>query len=100
MTVRAAFAAAADLLSAHHSAPEGSRLRRLCPHVGPTFLDLDLMSALAEYDAGMHITARKYVAPSFREVRHVLNLAVVRAAAPALALVTFDADETLYTDGE
>ena len=65
-----------------------------------TFLDLDLMSALAEYDAGMHITARKYVAPSFREVRHVLNLAVVRAAAPALALVTFDADETLYTDGE
>ena len=34
-----------------------------------------------------------------RQVRHVLNMAQVRASAPSLRMITFDADGTLYEDG-
>lgn len=37
--------------------------------------------------------------PTFREVRHILNLATIHAIAGHLKLVTFDADDTIYEDG-
>jgi IMP and pyridine-specific 5'-nucleotidase len=108
-SVEQAFEAAGALLEAHRlhestglvAAPgtPPSRLRVLCPSIGRVFVPLDLVGALREYDAGMHITKRRFVAPSFKEVRQVLNLSVLRAVAPTLRLVTLDADETIYSDG-
>lgn len=37
--------------------------------------------------------------PTFKEIRHVLNLATIEAIAGDLKLVTFDADDTIYEDG-
>lgn len=37
--------------------------------------------------------------PTFKEVRHILNLATINAIAGHLKLVTFDADDTIYEDG-
>lgn len=37
--------------------------------------------------------------PTFKEVRHILNLATINAIADHLKLVTFDADDTIYEDG-
>lgn len=37
--------------------------------------------------------------PTFKEVRHILNLATVNAIASHVKLVTFDADDTIYEDG-
>lgn len=99
MTVEQAFEAVAALLEQHHLSPETSRLRRLCPHVGKVFLKLDLLSALDEYDSAAHITRRRFVPPSFKEVRQVLNLAVVHAVSSGVKLVTLDADDTIYSDG-
>lgn len=43
--------------------------------------------------------ARKRVPPTFKEIRHVLNVATINAIASDLKLVTFDADDTIYEDG-
>jgi len=84
------------------------------------FTPLDLVSALHEYNQKYHITERKYVAPTFREIRHIFNTAqgnnslireayrlkksnsfaiAVHAISKQLQLITFDADGTLYEDG-
>jgi IMP and pyridine-specific 5'-nucleotidase len=97
--LRAALAAVGALLDEHRESPQGSRLQKYCPHVGKVFLRLDLLAALDEYDSKTGLCRRRFVPPSFREIRELLNLATVRAAAPTVRLVTLDADETLYSDG-
>ena len=100
-SVEAAFASVGELLVEHHacgSSPSTSRLHALCPSVGRVFVPLDVPGALREYDRGTAITRRRFVVPSFREVREVLNLAVTHAVAPIVRLVTLDADDTIYSD--
>ena len=114
MSVREAFAVAQQLLAEHYShspsvgahpnpspraALARSSLRKHCPSIGHIFLRLDLLTALDEYDAGSHITKRRFVPPTFREVREILNLACVHAVAGPLRLMTLDADDTIYSDG-
>jgi IMP and pyridine-specific 5'-nucleotidase len=83
----------------HRAAPKGSTLSRLVPSVGTFFTHLPLGQALDSYDEFSGLSRRRFVAPNFAEVRHVLNMAQVKASAPALRLITFDADGTLYADG-
>ena len=42
---------------------------------------------------------RRFVPPSFNDIRHLLNRAQIKAVAPNLELITFDGDMTLYADG-
>lgn len=47
------------------------------------------------------MSSRRYVAPSFNDVRLVLNSAQIMAVTNgALQLATFDGDVTLYDDGQ
>ena len=52
-----------------------------------------------QYNEGTHLLSRKYVTPTFKEVRHILNIAAINAIAPKLRMVTLDADDTIYEDG-
>ncbi|KAG7392018.1 IMP 5'-nucleotidase [Phytophthora pseudosyringae] len=88
-----------ELIAEHVASPERSRLRKFLPNLSKLFLPLDLTRAALEYDAGTHFLARRRVPPTFKEVRHVLNLATTNAIAGKLKLVTFDADDTIYEDG-
>ncbi|KAA8499204.1 IMP-specific 5'-nucleotidase 1 [Porphyridium purpureum] len=76
-----------------------SRLARLVPEIGDFFTELDMRSALLEYNAAYGFAERSRVAPSFNDVRLVLNIAQLQAITPALRLMTFDGDCTLYEDG-
>ena len=101
-----AFAEVEALLNAHCAAGAGagaagepaSELARLCPAVGRVFLPLQLVAALRAYDVEFRITQRRHVLPSFKECREVLNLASVDSLG-GVRLVTFDADDTIYSDG-
>uniref|UniRef100_M4BE62 IMP-specific 5'-nucleotidase 1 n=1 Tax=Hyaloperonospora arabidopsidis (strain Emoy2) TaxID=559515 RepID=M4BE62_HYAAE len=88
-----------ELIAEHVTRPENSRLRKFLPKLTQLFLPLDLTTAALKYDASTHFLARKRVPPTFREIRHVLNLATTNAIAGKLKLVTFDADDTIYEDG-
>ncbi|CEG48501.1 protein [Plasmopara halstedii] len=87
------------LIAENAKNPDHSRLRKFLPHHKKFFLPLDLTRAALEYDASTHFLARKRVPPTFKEVRHILNLATTNAIAGKLKLVTFDADDTIYEDG-
>ncbi|KAH0596977.1 hypothetical protein MHUMG1_05285 [Metarhizium humberi] len=70
-------------------------------HTGPFFTRLPLEAAFKYQDRKRYISSRRYVAPSFNDVRLVLNSAQVMAVTGgALQLATFDGDVTLYDDGE
>lgn len=84
----------------HRRDPRGSQLSRMVPALGSFFTPLKLVAAFEEYDEFFALSRRKYVQPNFAELRHVLNIAQVHASAGTLKLVTFDADGTLYADGE
>jgi IMP and pyridine-specific 5'-nucleotidase len=61
---------------------------------------LKLVDAFQAYDASFHLSRRRHVPPTFAELRHVFNIASVKAAVEGgLQLATFDADGTLYADG-
>ncbi|KAH7358610.1 IMP-specific 5'-nucleotidase [Plectosphaerella cucumerina] len=79
-----------------------SKLKLLVPSLGQFFTRLPLEEAFNAQDQRRHISSRRYVAPSFNDVRLILNSAQVRAvtAGNALQLATFDGDVTLYDDGE
>lgn len=81
------------------------------------YLPLPLVRALDFMDERTAVVHRRFVPPSFAEVRRIIDLAVVRlhgarpstrilmhlprqvyAVAPRLQLITFDADETIYPD--
>jgi IMP and pyridine-specific 5'-nucleotidase len=55
----------------------GTRLNSLVPTLGEFFTDLELIPALNEFDKEHCIRSRIYIAPSFSEIRHILNLAQV-----------------------
>lgn len=78
-----------------------SKLRMLVPTAGPFFTRLPLEAAFKYQDRKRNISSRRYVAPSFNDVRLILNSAQVMAVTNgALQLATFDGDVTLYDDGE
>ncbi|KAJ3037626.1 IMP 5'-nucleotidase [Rhizophlyctis rosea] len=78
---------------------ELSRLSTLVPSIGRFFTPLPLKDAFLRQNAKRSIAARRFVPPSFNDVRHILNEAQVAAIAPSLRLITFDGDCTLYADG-
>ena len=79
-----------------------SKLKLLVPSVGVFFTPLPLRDAFEFQDNRRHISSRRFVAPSFNDIRLILNTAqsmsLVRGG--RLQLVTFDGDVTLYDDGD
>lgn len=69
--------------------------------MGNFFTPLPLADAFEWQDRRRHISSRRFVAPSFNDVRLVLNTAQVMSLVRGgrLELVTFDGDVTLYDDG-
>ena len=82
--------------------PGRSKLKLLVPSVGDFFTPLLLEEAFAYQDSRRKISSRRFVPPSFNDIRLTLNsaqaLGLVRNG--PLQLVTFDGDVTLYDDGE
>ncbi|QLQ78269.1 hypothetical protein HG537_0A05160 [Torulaspora globosa] len=84
-----------------------SRLNQLVPTIGSFFTELPLEKAFLWEDSLRGISERRMVAPSFNDVRRILNTAQVFYFADKrrkyhynqLRLVTFDGDVTLYDDG-
>ncbi|OJJ50759.1 hypothetical protein ASPZODRAFT_126683 [Penicilliopsis zonata CBS 506.65] len=78
-----------------------SKLKLLVPTVGSFFTALPLEDAFKYQDQLRFISRRRFVAPSFNDVRLILNtaqlLGLVRSS--EVDLVTFDGDVTLYDDG-
>lgn len=89
---------------AHQSSgtAHASKLKLLVPSVGLFFTPLPLQDAFNYQDRKRCISSRRFVPPSFNDIRLVLNTAqamsLVRTS--KLDLVTFDGDVTLYDDGE
>ncbi|KAI9844261.1 MAG: IMP 5'-nucleotidase [Sclerophora amabilis] len=79
-----------------------SKLKLLVPSVGIFFTPLQLEAAFAYQDRQRCISSRRFVAPSFNDIRLILNTAQVLSLVKQgpLELVTFDGDVTLYDDGE
>ncbi|KAK0268292.1 IMP 5'-nucleotidase [Friedmanniomyces endolithicus] len=84
------------------SSSSPSKLKLLVPSVGLFFTPLPLRNAFAYQDAKRRMSSRRFVAPSFNDVRLTLNTAQVMSLVRSsrLELVTFDGDVTLYDDGE
>lgn len=76
-----------------------SQLRTFVPTIGTLHTPLPLERAFRDYDTKYAVTARQHIAPTFNEVRHVLNLAQVYALKDTLRFISFDGDQTLYEDG-
>ena len=79
-----------------------SKLKLLVPSVGSFFTPLPLQDAFAWQDRKRFISSRRFVAPSFNDIRLILNTAQIMSQVrdSRLELVTFDGDVTLYDDGE
>ena len=79
-----------------------SKLKLLVPSVGFFFTALPLKDAFVWQDQKRYISSRRFVAPSFNDLRLTLNTAqvmsLVKAGGPEL--MTFDGDVTLYDDGQ
>ncbi|ANZ75221.1 BA75_02315T3 [Komagataella pastoris] len=85
-----------------------SRLKQLVPNVGLFFTKLPLEKAFYIEDERRSISKRRLVAPSFNDIRVILNTAQIlelgtnfhsSSTDDRLKLVTFDGDVTLYEDG-
>ncbi len=81
---------------------ERSKLKLLVPSVGNFFTPLPLRAAFIYQDNRRHISSRRFVPPSFNDLRVILNTAQILSLIHdgPLRLVTFDGDVTLYDDGE
>ena len=88
-----------EVTSQTSSPPSPSRLKHLVPTVGTFFTPLPLPRAFQYQDTRRHISSRRFVAPSFNDIRLVLNTAQLLSIASSLRLITFDGDLTLYPDG-
>lgn len=79
-----------------------SKLKLLVPSVGPFFTRLPLEAAFKYQDRKRYISSRRFVSPSFNDVRLILNSAQIMAVTTysSLQLATFDGDVTLYDDGQ
>jgi IMP and pyridine-specific 5'-nucleotidase len=82
--------------------PFPSKLKLLVPTIGPFFTRLPLEAAFKFQDRKRYISSRRFVSPSFNDVRLILNSAQMMAVTTygTLQLATFDGDVTLYDDGE
>ena len=78
-----------------------SKLKLLVPSIGNFFTRLPLADAFRYQDSLRFISSRRFVPPSFNDIRLILNTAQVMGLASAgpLDLATFDGDVTLYPDG-
>ena len=98
---------AVEHIQSHH--PGKSKLNLLVPTVGMLFTPLHLEQAFKYQDKRRQISRRRFVAPSFNDVRLILNTAQLYGLRTSGAqsenhdsfvqLVTFDGDLTLYEDG-
>ncbi len=79
--------------------PHQARLKKLVPSIGSFFTPLPLVESFQEMDQERNFIGRRFVPPSFNDIRDLLNQAQIKAIAPALELITFDGDMTLYADG-
>ncbi|KAF2281582.1 IMP-specific 5'-nucleotidase 1 [Westerdykella ornata] len=79
-----------------------SKLKLIVPTVANFFTPLALHDAFIWQDQRRCISRRRFVPPSFNDIRLVLNTAQVMSLVRAgpLELVTFDGDVTLYDDGQ
>lgn len=73
----------------------------LVPTVGTFFTPLLLEEAFKYQDSKRFISCRRFVPPSFNDIRLTLNTAQLMGLVKrsAVELVTFDGDVTLYEDG-
>ncbi|KAK4694080.1 IMP and pyridine-specific 5'-nucleotidase, partial [Lecanoromycetidae sp. Uapishka_2] len=80
---------------------ERSKLKLLVPGVGVFFTPLLLEKAFVFQDERRRISSRRFVPPSFNDIRLILNSAQILSLVEGgpLQLVTFDGDVTLYDDG-
>jgi IMP and pyridine-specific 5'-nucleotidase len=89
-----------------------SKLSLLVPTISSFFTPLPLDDAFRYQDSVRAISSRRFVAPSFNDIRLILNTAQLMAMiipkpyrhlkvkiTPGLELMTFDGDVTLYEDG-
>ncbi|KAF1947968.1 IMP-specific 5'-nucleotidase-like protein 1 [Clathrospora elynae] len=81
--------------------PDRSKLKLLVPSVANFYTALALHDAFIWQDKRRHISHRRFVPPSFNDIRLVLNTAQAMSLVRGgpLELVTFDGDVTLYEDG-
>ncbi|KAI9700699.1 MAG: IMP 5'-nucleotidase [Candelina mexicana] len=81
---------------------ERSKLKLLVPSVGTFFTPLLLEEAFIYQDRKRFISSRRFVAPSFNDLRLTLNTAQIMSLVRSgpLQMITFDGDVTLYDDGE
>jgi len=90
---------------AHHRENKASvsKLKLLVPSIGMFFTPLRLNDAFHYQDSVRRISSRRFVPPSFNDVRAILNTAqimsLIKDTGP-IELMTFDGDVTLYDDGE
>lgn len=93
----------------HNSNLPTTRLRQLVPSIGRFFTHLPLTEAFKVEDERRAISRRRFVSPSFNDVRMILNTAQLLALSQIyndttndakLKLITFDGDVTLYDDGK
>ena len=79
-----------------------SKLKFLVPSVGIFFTPLLLEEAFVYQDNRRRISSRRFVPPSFNDIRLTLNSAQMMSLVRngPLQLVTFDGDVTLYDDGK
>lgn len=79
-----------------------SKLKLLVPSVGIFFTPLLLHEAFVYQDSRRFISHRRFVPPSFNDIRLILNSAQVMSLTRngPIELITFDGDVTLYDDGE
>ncbi|KAM7201422.1 IMP-specific 5'-nucleotidase [Naviculisporaceae sp. PSN 640] len=82
--------------------PFPSKLKLLVPSIGPFFTRLPLEAAFKLQDRKRYISSRRFVSPSFNDIRLILNSAQIMAVTTygTLQLATFDGDVTLYDDGQ
>jgi IMP and pyridine-specific 5'-nucleotidase len=88
-----------ELVKEHREKGNKSRLKTLVPTIDKFHTELHLVEALDMYNAKYSITNRRHVPPTFNEIRHILNLAQLLAINVHMKLVSFDGDQTLYSDG-
>lgn len=74
----------------------------MVPSIGTFFTPLALRDAFVIQDKKRSISRRRFVAPSFNDIRLILNTAQVLSLTrdASIELMTFDGDVTLYDDGE
>ncbi|RKF72755.1 IMP-specific 5'-nucleotidase 1 [Golovinomyces cichoracearum] len=99
------FASSTLLLSLEHQnvGLDGqSKLKLLVPSIGIFYTRLPLADAFKYQDQKRFISSRRFVPPSFNDVRLILNTAQIMGvtATGRLDLATFDGDVTLYDDGQ